>query len=930
MDEQVFNKCSVILFHSLDVSTISPHLVKHQLVTKSDSEKLDNPYISDVDKIDYLIQILPRKGNCWLEKFIQCLDETSEGTGHCKIVKELKRAKQDNALALEFDTIEEGSGQLEATCMGEDSGVVESHQYGFTTYTTYQYSAYQQEPLFLPYVTPNLLEFHVLGSLSTLNSEKSEMVAEPEMVPLTNQPLIDDASKPIEPEVIQKVDQYEPPDTLEETPVVEFPYGQAVDLDITSSDTKPYTVRELEVNEEDLSLDSYEKDEEYYQQADGETMKPSVYHLDQVFQPQLHSEAGKESDKKLYTTSYRETCQMMGAKSKPIILDTYTLTGLKDNKHIPGSPFVMHFPTPVDPTKCRVTGLPTVQPQVNSAIRLAVDCTKAGSAKLTVSVESPSGGEEPSKPDVNETSQGQYSIEYTPTVVGVHKLHINWDDQPVPLSPILLDVASQKFVIFPHGSPISMEIVAGGVKAKDVSAHAIYKPTKEKIKVTVKKGGNKETFKLSFKPRHPGIYYVHVFVRHEEIPNSPFKVKYSKPFDPSAVKVTISESGPYFVEEPVKFVVDCTEAGVGELSIRSSGPSSDERQASFNVLDNKDGTYGAVYVPTAPGEHVFDILWSGKAIKDTPLRLHVLDGDVKLVEILGHSLEFNAALCLGFDTTEAGKGNLEAKCVGDNSGQIPCTVEKNHNKQKRVNICFIPPQADIYYINVKWSSGGHIPSSPFKINLLPPLSETIELENPTAFKSDMPLGLDFGTSTADDNGLDPVCINEVPVEVTPARDDKYEILFTSPEPDWGEEHVKDAPLKFNMLQLATDKVKLVSSTSVSNESSDISSGKQNVEASFLGEKSELVDCVMQQHVDDENISFVPQYISEEVEVIENEPIQAAVEFLSDLNDESENRNYSRATMTISAENCSGGKESYQLYFITMTCMKILYTNSKYH
>ena len=94
MDEQVFNKCSVILFHSLDVSTISPYLVKHQLVTESDSEKFDNPYISDVDKIDYLIQILPSKGNCWLEKFIQCLDETSEGTGHCKIVKELKRAKQ--------------------------------------------------------------------------------------------------------------------------------------------------------------------------------------------------------------------------------------------------------------------------------------------------------------------------------------------------------------------------------------------------------------------------------------------------------------------------------------------------------------------------------------------------------------------------------------------------------------------------------------------------------------------------------------------------------------------------------------------------------------------------------------------------------------------------------------------------------------------
>ena len=656
---------------------------------------------------------------------------------------------------------------------------------------------------------------------------------------------------------------------------------------------------ELPQAEMELPPDLYDKDEDrHYPQADGELVKPSVYHLGQVFQLTLDSEADKESDKQLNVNCsgqktgrtnvdvIRNLDDTYTIKFEPTVPDIYTLTVLMDGQHIPGSPFVMQFVVPIDPTKCRVTGLPTVQPQVNSTVRMAVDCTEAGSAKLTVTAESPSGGEEPSKLDVKETSQCQYSIEYTPTVVGLHKLHINWDDQPVPLSPVVLDVASQKFETFPHGSPISKEIVAGGVKAKEVSAHAIYEPTKEKIKVTIKKGDNKETFKLSFKPKHPGIYYLHVFVRHDEIPNSPFKVKYSKPLDPNAVKVTVSESEPYFVEEPVEFVVDCTEAGVGELSIRSSGPTSGERQASFNVHDNKDGTYSAVYVPTAPGEHVFNISWSGKAIKDSPLRVQVYGGgagQVKLVEIPGHSLELGKALCLGFDTTEAGKGSIEAKCVGDNSGQISCTIEEHRDKRRRVDVCFIPPQADIYHVDVMWSSGGHVPGSPFKINLLPPLAENVELtsrlEEPTTLEAGIPLDLDLDTSTAGGGVLDVTCVGErvgdVPVTATPVGEDKYRITFTPPEVDsykvsvkWSGEHVKGSPFTINMMQPVANKVRLVSLPATSVEPGaplalgfDTSkAGEGDMKVACNGDKSGEVACKLDTDSDDrnrKNVSFIP-------------------------------------------------------------------------
>ena len=575
------------------------------------------------------------------------------------------------ALGLGFDTSKAGKGNMEASCVGDKSGPLDC---------VVQQHADNKNRVDVSFVPPQPDVYHlqvkwssadIPGSPFKINllspiATKVEMVTQLPVIPTAgaavdldfdasqagsgelNATCVGSKSGEV-PVVVQpnSDDKYKivfmPPEPDSYEVSVKWA-GEHVKGSpfIINTRPDPIILEEVEAIEEELLQaemellpDICDKDEDrYYRQADGETVKPSVYHLGQVFQLTLNSEAAEESDRQLNVNCsgqktgrtnvdvFRNSDNIYTIKFEPTMPDIYTLTALMDNKHIPGSPFVIQFLTPVDPTKCRVIGLPTVQPQVYSAVRLAVDCTKAGSAKLTVSVESPSGSEEPSKLYVNETSQGQYSIEYIPTVVGVHKLHINWDDQPIPLSPVLLDVASQKF---PHGSPISMDIVGGEAK------------------------------------------------------------------------------------------VDCTEAGIGELSIRSSGPSSVKGQASFNVLNNKDGTYSAVYVPTIPGEHVFDILWSGKAIKDSPLRLHVFGG----------------------------------------------------------------------------GAGG------------------------------------------------------------------------------------------------------------------------------------LVDHVMQQHVDDENISLVPQHVSEEIEVIENEPIQAAVKFLPDLNDESENRNYSRATMTVNAENCSGGKETYQIYFMTMTCMKIL-------
>ena len=95
MAEQALNQCSAILFNSLDVSKISAVLKKNGLITDFEEEKLLLPHTSHRDKIAFLLDMLPRKGGQWWDEFIKCLNETSKGTGHGKIAKELEGGKED-------------------------------------------------------------------------------------------------------------------------------------------------------------------------------------------------------------------------------------------------------------------------------------------------------------------------------------------------------------------------------------------------------------------------------------------------------------------------------------------------------------------------------------------------------------------------------------------------------------------------------------------------------------------------------------------------------------------------------------------------------------------------------------------------------------------------------------------------------------------
>ena len=93
LENRVFLGCSPAIFKKLDVSAILPYLHEKDMLTDKDYQMLISKSIIDYDKIEYLMDILPRKGDDFFGKFMYCLCMSKPGTGHDDIVKALHRLK---------------------------------------------------------------------------------------------------------------------------------------------------------------------------------------------------------------------------------------------------------------------------------------------------------------------------------------------------------------------------------------------------------------------------------------------------------------------------------------------------------------------------------------------------------------------------------------------------------------------------------------------------------------------------------------------------------------------------------------------------------------------------------------------------------------------------------------------------------------------
>ena len=93
---KALQQCHPELRQYLNFATLLPYLSKYGLITKEQQEELiEVPIYTTAQKADKLLSWLPRSRPDFLERFIQSLRESTEGTNHDELADSLEEALQE-------------------------------------------------------------------------------------------------------------------------------------------------------------------------------------------------------------------------------------------------------------------------------------------------------------------------------------------------------------------------------------------------------------------------------------------------------------------------------------------------------------------------------------------------------------------------------------------------------------------------------------------------------------------------------------------------------------------------------------------------------------------------------------------------------------------------------------------------------------------
>ena len=90
LQKKVLQNCSSAIDELLDFTAILPYLYASNLLTDENARMLKNISMSQKEKAQYLVYILPRKAEGWFGRFLDCLQQSAEGTSHADLLRELE------------------------------------------------------------------------------------------------------------------------------------------------------------------------------------------------------------------------------------------------------------------------------------------------------------------------------------------------------------------------------------------------------------------------------------------------------------------------------------------------------------------------------------------------------------------------------------------------------------------------------------------------------------------------------------------------------------------------------------------------------------------------------------------------------------------------------------------------------------------------
>ena len=340
-----------------------------------------------------------------------------------------------------------------------------------------------------------------------------------------------------------------------------------------------------------------------------------------------------------------------------------------------------------DASKCIATVLSTADEyllNVSQTIAISVDCTNAGTGELSAKS---TAQRRDQHTDIIKKSDFVYDVQLVPEQAGVHSIAIFWAGKPIPGNPFnfdIVDTSKLKFLKLPKQDeyhPLTGETFTFDI---DVS-----KAGKGKLVAEIVSAGNTETLSLTEKgSRVYGIQYTLLHIGHTEVyvryngeQLLSYMITVRAAPDSSRCKLDLSaleRESLFNIGESIEFIVDCTEAGVGDLTSKAVGPC---KEVEVNTITERDSVYRLQIKPVNVGVHSLTVMWAGQSITTTPVTFEVVDPNRVKFNNLPNAEEY--VPCVGedllftVDTKNAGSAKLESQIIlPDGSSQVVHIKEK--------------------------------------------------------------------------------------------------------------------------------------------------------------------------------------------------------------------------------------------------------------
>ena len=395
--------------------------------------------------------------------------------------------------------------------------------------------------------------------------------------------------------------------------------------------------------------------------------------------------------------------------------DIFTLSVFWDGEHIFQSPFTINtipvnasLVVATEPTFPEGLGGPVVVNLSSEGAGVAsvnAVCIGAKSGRINVNVDSSGTNHKlsflPSQPDFF-----TMGVKYGNTNINRSPFHIN----TYPPDASMVTVTQPEETGLEHPINYLCDCSKAGHGKLSVG---VYGENCGQVESSIEQNENAK-FTAHFLPQEPDIYSMSIKWEGEEVTGSPFVVNLL-PIDAALVTAESVHIPDEAGSEYAHVIVDCSKVGVAPLMTSVLGDSNGDVPTEIEELPNS--RHKVKFIPLKDDRYIVSVLYNDSDIQGSPFIMSIISPQPEKVKLISTTIP-NQTLPLvelTFDTTEAGRGKMQASTRGEKSGEVNNheVVESTPGNWK---VSFIPPFPDTYNVSCLWAKRD-IPHSPFQVNL---------------------------------------------------------------------------------------------------------------------------------------------------------------------------------------------------------------------